>query len=97
MKQAQDFQKKMAEIQERMKTRIVEASSGGGAVSVKFTGKGEIIDVKISEELIKSGDKGMLEELMIAAVNEGLKKSHKILEDEMSRITGGLNIPGLLP
>lgn len=96
MKQAQDMQKKMAQVQEELKERVVEATAGGGAVTVKVNGAQEILDIKIEQEVIASNDKAMIEELVIAAVNEGLKKSRKMAEAEMAKLTGGLNIPGLL-
>lgn len=95
MKQAQEMQKKMARVQEGLKERIVDATVGGGMVAVKVNGAQEVVDVKVSDEIMTSGDKAMLEELLISAVNEGLKKSRKLMEAEMGKVTGGLNLPGL--
>ncbi|OHB71597.1 MAG: nucleoid-associated protein, YbaB/EbfC family [Planctomycetes bacterium RBG_16_43_13] len=95
MKQAQEMQKKMAQVQEELKERIVEASAGGGVVNVKVNGAQEIVDIKIAKEVINADDKDMLEELVITAINEGIKKSRKMAESEIAKVTGGLNIPGM--
>ena len=96
LKDAQSMQKKMAQVQEELKERVVEASSGGGVVTVKVNGAQEVLDIKIDKDVINPDDKATLEELIIAAINEGIKKSRKMMEAEISKITGGLNIPGLL-
>ena len=95
MKQAQEMQKKMAQVQEELKERIVEASAGGGVVNVKVNGAQEIVDIKIAKEVINADDNDMLEELVITAINEGIKKSRKMAESEIAKVTGGLNIPGM--
>lgn len=96
LKDAQGMQKKMAQVQDELKERVVEASSGGGVVTVKVNGAQEILDIKIDKDVINPDDKATLEELIIVAINEGLKKSRKMMEAEISKITGGLSIPGLL-
>lgn len=96
MKQAQEMQKKMAQVQGELKERIVEASAGGGVVNVKVNGAQEIVDIKIAREVINADDKDMLEELVITAINEGIKKSRKMAEIEIAKVTGGLNIPGVM-
>lgn len=96
MKQAQKMQKDMEKLQEELQTRTVEASSGGGAVTVIATGKKEIKEIKIKPEVIDPEDPEMLEDLVLASVNEALRKADEMVNTEMSKITGGLgNIPGL--
>ena len=95
MKQAHALQERMAKLQEEAAKKTVEASSGGGMVTVKFNGKQELLSVSIDPEVIKSGDVEMLQDLFIAAVNEGLRNSRQLVAEEMKGMTGGLNIPGL--
>ena len=95
MKQAQKIQAEMARVQEELSRKTVEASSGGGMVTVVANGKQEIISVKIEPEVVTSGDIEMILDLVLAAVNEALKKSQEMIAEEMAKITGGLNIPGL--
>ncbi len=95
LRQAQLMQRKMAEMQESMKTREVEASSGGGMVTVKVNGGQEILAMAIDPSVVESGDVEMLQDLILAATNEALKKSKAMVEEEMGNITGGLKIPGL--
>ena len=95
MKQAQALQERMAKLQEEAAKKTVEASSGGGMVTVKFNGKQELLSVSIDPEVIKSGDVEMLQDLFIAAVHEGLRNSRQLVAEEMKGMTGGLNIPGL--
>ena len=95
MKQAQKIQAEMARVQEELSRKTVEASSGGGMVTVVANGKQEIISVKIEPEVVTSGDIEMIQDLVLAAVNEALKKSQEMIAEEMAKITGGLNIPGL--
>lgn len=95
LRQAQMMQRKMAEMQEDMKTREVEASSGGGMVTVKVNGGQEMISLSIDSSVVESGDVEMLQDLVLAATNEALKKSKAMMEEEMGNITGGLKIPGL--
>jgi len=95
MKQAQMIQHKMSKLQEEATLKTAEATSGGGAVSVTVNGKNEIISLSIKKEAVDPNDVEMLQDLIIAAVNEALKKVHAEMSEEMSRITGGMNIPGL--
>lgn len=95
MKQAQKMQEQMARIQEELATKTVEASAGGGMVTVIANGRQEVLSVKISPEVINPQDSGMLEDLVAAAVNEALRLSRELLQEEMSKLTGGLRIPGL--
>lgn len=95
MKQAQALQERMAKLQEEAAKKTVEASSGGGMVTVKVSGRQQVLSVAIDPEIIKSGDVEMLQDLIMAAVNEGLRKSQELMAEEMKGMTGGLNIPGL--
>jgi len=95
MKEAQKMQAKIARMQEELKEKTVEASSGGGMVKVVCNGQQEIIDIEIEPELLEEKDVEMLQDLILAAVNEALRRSREIAEEEMGKITGGLNFPGL--
>jgi len=95
MKQAQKMQAEIARVQQELSHKTVEASAGGGMVTVVANGKQEIISVKIEPEVVTSGDIEMIQDLVLAAVNEALKKSQEMVAEEMRKITGGLNIPGL--
>ncbi len=94
-KQFEDMQKKLQRLEEDLKERIVEATSGGGMVKVKVNGVEEIVDIKIEADVINRDDKGMLEDLVLAAVNEGVKKAKKLREGELARITG-MMMPGVV-
>ena len=93
MKQAQMLQTKMAKLQEELGEKTVEASSGGGMVSVVVNGRQELLSIKIEKEVINPDDADMLQDLIMAAVNDGLAKAKSMVNDEMSRITGGLSLP----
>ena len=95
MKQAQKMQAQMAKVQEELAQKTVEASAGGGMVTVVVNGKQEIMSLTIEPEVIDASDKEMLQDLVVAAVNEGLRKSQEMVAEEMKKITGGLQIPGL--
>jgi len=95
MKQAQMIQQKMAKLQEEAAQKTAEATAGGGAVTVVVSGKNEIKSLVIKPEAVDPNDVEMLQDLIMAAVNEALKKVHAELSEEMSRITGGMSIPGL--
>jgi hypothetical protein len=95
LRQAQKIQEKIARLQEELENKTVEASSGGGMVTAVANGKGDIISVKIEKEVISSDDAEMLEDLVTAAVNEAIKRSREMVQEEMAKITGGMNIPGL--
>ncbi len=95
MKEAKKIQARIAEMQEELENREFEASSGGGAVIVKVTGKQQIVSLKILPEAIDIDDMEMLEDMVLAAVNEAIKLSQDTVSQEMSKITGGLNIPGM--
>ena len=91
----QEVQGKMKQIQEELANQSVEASSGGGMVTARVNGKGDLLEVKIDPETVNPDDVEMLEDLVKAAVNAALAKSHELMKEEMSKLTGGLNIPGL--
>jgi len=95
MKQAKKMQERMARLQQELETKTVDASSGGGMVSVVVNGKFEIISLKIEKDVVSAEDVEMLQDLVMAAVNEGVRKAQEMATAEMSKITGGLNIPGL--
>jgi hypothetical protein len=96
MKQAQQLQAKMARMQEEMAEKTIEASSGGGMVKVVANGKQEVISIHIEKEVVDPEDVEMLQDLILAAVNEALLQSQKMVSDEMSKLTGGMKIPGLM-
>jgi hypothetical protein len=95
MKQAQQMQQKMARLQEEASQRTAEASVGGGAVTAVVNGKNQVMSLSIRKEAVDPEDVEMLQDLVMAAVNEALKKVQSEVSAEMERITGGLNIPGL--
>ena len=96
MKQAQQMQKRMMEIQEELANRTVESTVGGGMVTVIANGQQEILSIKISPEVVDPEDVEMLEDLVLAAVNEARRKSQELMTEEMSKLTGGVKIPGLI-
>jgi hypothetical protein len=95
MRQAQQMQKKMAEMQEELKQKTVEATSGGGMITVTATGGLEIQNIAIDPAVVDPDDVGMLQDLVVAACNEALRKAREMMENEMSKVTGGLKIPGM--
>ena len=95
MKQAQQMQAKMAQLQEELAKTEFEVSSGGGMVTVRMNGQQEVLAVKIEEEVFSDGDKEMLEDLIVAAINEARQKAADLAKEQMSSLTGGMNIPGL--
>lgn len=94
-KQAQQMQQKMAKLQDELGQRTVEASVGGGMVSVTVNGKNEVLSLKIEPQVVDPDDVEMLEDLVLAGVNEALRKSQEMISEEMSKLTGGMKIPGL--
>lgn len=95
LKQAQKMQQDMLKAQQEIEEKEIEASSGGGAVTVKVSGKKELLEIKLSEEVVDPDDIEMLEDLIKAAVNEGMRKADEESAKQMSKLTGGINIPGL--
>jgi hypothetical protein len=95
MKQAQQLQSKMMKLQEELAEKTVEASAGGGMVKVQVNGKQQIVSLEIENEVVDPDDVEMLQDLILAAVNEALAKAQEMVSTEMSKLTGGMNIPGL--
>ncbi len=95
IKQAQKMQEEMEKVQEELEQKTVEASAGGGMIEVKANGKKEILSVKIKPEAVDPEDVETLEDLVMVAVNEALKKADDMMAEGMSAVTGGINIPGL--
>lgn len=95
MKQAQMMQKKMAELQADLEQRQVEATAGGGMVTAVVTGKQQLVSLTIEPAAVDPQDVEMLQDLVVAAVNEAIRKSQEMVQQEMSKVTGGMNIPGL--
>ena len=91
----QEMQAKMKQMQEEAQKKTVEASSGGGMVTAKVNGKGDLLDLKIDAAVVDVNDLEMLEDLIKAAVNAAVAKSHQMLQEEMGKLTGGLNLPGM--
>jgi len=95
-KKAQEMQRRLAEMQESLKTRVVDGSSGGGMVTAFVNGRQELVSIKIDKSVVDPDDVEMLEDLIIAAVSQGTKKAQEMASEEMSKITGGMNVPGLM-
>ena len=95
MKEAQKLQERLAAIQDEVANRRVDASAGGGMVTVEVNGKQEILSIKIDREVINPDDSQMLEDLVLAACNEAIRKSKEMVQQELAKLTGGLKIPGL--
>ena len=95
MKQAQNLQKKMLKTQAELATKTIEASSGGGMVKVIANGAQKIESIILEKEVVDPEDIEMLQDLILAAVNDALNKSQEMVSAEMGKLTGGLNIPGL--
>jgi DNA-binding YbaB/EbfC family protein len=97
MKQAKIMQKKMEEVQEEVAKETVEATAGGGMVKATFNGKAELLSITIEKDVVNPEDVEMLQDLIVAAVNEGIKKAQSLLSERMSKLTGGLgiNFPGM--
>lgn len=96
MKQAQKLQSQMMKMQEELGSKTVEATAGGGMVRVTATGKQQILSIQIEPEVVNPEDVEMLQDLITAAVNDALIKSQQMASAEMAKLTGGLNIPGLM-
>lgn len=95
VRQAQKMQAQMQKVQEELANKTVEASSGGGMVKAVVNGKQELLSVKIEPEVINPSDAEMLQDLIIAAVNEAIKRSQAMMSEEMGKLTSGLGVPGL--
>ncbi len=95
VRQAQMMQKKMAKMQEELNSRVVEASAGGGMVTVSANGAQEILQITIEKEVVDPEDVEMLQDLILSATNDALKRAKEMVQSEMSQLTGGMKIPGL--
>ena len=95
MKQAQQMQAKLAMLQNELNDREVEAAAGGGMVKVKVNGKQELLSISINKECVDPNDVATLEELVFTAVNQAMKQSQDMVQQAMSKVTGGMNIPGM--
>lgn len=95
LKQAQKMQQEMAKIQEEAAKKTTEASSGGGMVTAVVNGKQQLLSLKIEEDVVDPSDIEMLQDLIVAAINEAMKKSQEMVAADMGKLAGGLNIPGL--
>ncbi len=95
LKQAQKLQSDMLKMQEELGSKIVESSSGGGMVTARVNGKQELVEIKIDKAVVDPEDIEMLQDLIVASINEVLTKSKDMVSGEMSKLTGGLNLPGM--
>jgi DNA-binding YbaB/EbfC family protein len=95
MKEAQKLQAQMEALQAEVSAKKVEATAGGGMVTVAANGKGELVSIKIERDVVDPADVQMLEDLILAACNEALRKSRELVQTEMGKLAGGLKIPGL--
>jgi len=96
MKQAQQFQEKLATVQNDLGSQQVTGSAGAGMVTATLNGRGELLSLTIEQAIVQPENTGMLQDLVVAAVNDGLNKAKELGKSEMTRLTGGLNIPGLM-
>ena len=95
MRQAQKLQEEMMKAQEEAKKKTVEATSGGGMVTVVASGAGEVVSIKIEKDVVNPEDVEMLQDLVLAAVNEALRRARDLVNEDMSKLTGGLQLPGM--
>nr|WP_330392782.1 YbaB/EbfC family nucleoid-associated protein [Asaccharospora irregularis] len=95
LKQAQKMQENMEKMQRELESKEIEASVGGGAVTVKVNGKKEVLDIAIKPEVVDPDDIEMLQDLVLSAINEALRNVDEVTSSQMSKVTGGMNIPGL--
>jgi nucleoid-associated protein EbfC len=95
VKQAQELQERLGRIQEEVAAKTVEATAGGGMVTVVVSGRLQVVELRIEPEVMKGGDVQMLQDLVIAAVNKGIRAAQEMMAEEMKKVTGGLQIPGL--
>jgi len=95
LRQAQQMQERIARVQEELAGKTVEASAGGGMVTVVVNGRQDVVSVRIEKEVVSPDDVDLLQDLVAGAINEAISRSRKMMADEMAKITGGLNLPGL--
>ncbi|MEO5356829.1 MAG: YbaB/EbfC family nucleoid-associated protein [Nitrospirae bacterium YQR-1] len=95
MREAQKLQEKMMKMQEEASQKTAEASAGGGMVTAVASGAGAIVSIAIDKEVVNPDDVEMLQDLVVAACNEALKRAHDLVQDDLSKVTGGLQLPGM--
>ena len=95
MRQAQKLQEEMMKTQEEAKKKTVEATAGGGMVMVVASGAGELVSIKIEKDVVNPDDVEMLQDLILAASNEAIRRAQELVNSDMSKLTGGLNMPGM--
>ena len=95
MRQAQKLQEEMMKAQEEAKKKTAEATAGGGMVTVVASGAGELVSIKIEKDVVNPDDVDMLQDLILAASNEAIRRAQEMVSSEMSKLTGGMNIPGM--
>lgn len=95
IRQAQQMQERMAKLQEELGGRTVEATAGGGMVTVVMNGRQEVVSIRIEKEVVSPDDVELLQDLVRGAVNEAVARSRKLMAEEIGKITGGMNLPGL--
>ncbi len=95
LKQAQQFQQKMGTIQEELSRKVVTGTAGGGMVTATVNGKGELVGLAVEKSIVNPDDVEMLQDLVLAAVNDGLNKARELGKEEMGKLTGGMNLPGM--
>ena len=96
MKQAQQMQSRIVKLQEEMADHQEEATAGGGVVTARANGRGELVDLKIAPEVVEAEEVEMLQDLVLAAANEAMRKAREAVEEEMRKVTGGMGLPGLM-
>lgn len=96
MKQAQQLQDKMSKLQEEMAEKTIEATAGGGMVKVVANGKQQVVSIQIEKEVVDPEDVEMLQDLILAAVNDALNRAQAMVSEEMNKLTGGMNLPGMM-
>jgi DNA-binding YbaB/EbfC family protein len=97
LKQAQEMQARMAKVQDELAHKTVQGSAGGGMVEATVNGQFNVTAIKIEPSVINPDEKEMLEDLILAAINDGVRKARELVSSEMSKLTGGLKIPGMMP
>ncbi len=95
LKQAQQFQERLGTVQEELAGKVVTGTAGGGMVTATVNGKGELVGLAIEQDLVNPDEVAMLQDLVMAAVNDGLTKARELGKQEMGKLTGGLNLPGM--
>ena len=95
LKQVQKMQKQMQQVQEEVEQKELEITAGGGAITVRVNGKRQLLDIEIKPEVVDPDDVEMLQDLIVAAVNEALREADEMVSKEMGKVTGGMNMPGL--